>query len=89
MGFKKELKDGVVHVGYSKLKPVKHIFQMGDWIWYVVKVINRKKQPFIYEAWVHGNFDEFGSVYVSELVGAEELPINVIPAEAVNQEMGA
>ena len=81
-----ELKNGVVHVGYEKLKPVKKIFRMGNWIWYVSKIITKKKVPFIYEAWVHGDFDEFGSVYVSELAGAEELPISEIPNEAVNQE---
>ena len=86
MGLQKELKDGVLFVGYGKAdKKVLKVLKMGDWIWYVVKVINQKKVPFMYDAWVHGAADEFGSVYVSELAGAEELPLDKIPLEVANQ----
>lgn len=86
MGLVKELKDGVLFIGYGKAnKKVLKVLKMGDWIWYVVKVINRKKVPFMYDAWVHGAADEFGSVYVSELAGAEELPLDQIPVEVANQ----
>lgn len=79
MEFRKELRNDVLFV---EGKQVKKVLKMGDWIWYVVKVINKKKVPFIYEAYVHGFADEFGSVYVSELLGAEELPLNEIPVES-------
>jgi len=82
MNFRKEIKDGVLFVEGKK---VKKVFQMGDWIWYVVKIVNHKKIPFIYEAYVHGMADEFGSVYVSELAGAVELPLNKIPVESPSQ----
>ena len=79
MNFRKEIKNGVLFV---EGKQVKKVLKMGDWIWYVVKVINRKKVPFMYDAYVHGFADEFGSVYVSELSGAHELPLDEIPVES-------
>jgi hypothetical protein len=81
MTFEKTIKDGVLHVEGKK---VKKVFTAGTWIWYVTKIITKKKVPFIYEAYVHGFCDEFGSTYVSELesVNAVELPIDKIPLEA-------
>ena len=88
MGLEKQLKDGVLFVGYGKAnKKVLKVLKAGDWIWYVVKIINRKKVPFIYEAWVHGNADEFGASDIREIMamGAVELPLNEIPVEVPNQ----
>ena len=82
MNFRKEIKNGTLFV---EGKQIKKVFQMGDWIWYVTKIINQKKVPFIYEAYVHGMADEFGSVYVSELAGASELPLTEIPVETPSQ----
>jgi len=82
MNFRKEIKNGVLFV---EGKQVKKVLKMGDWIWYVVKIVNKKKIPFIYESYVHGFADEFGSVYVHELLGAEELPLDKIPVESPSQ----
>ena len=80
MTWNKEIKDGVLFVDGHK---VKKIFRAGEWIWYVTKIITKKKVPYIYEAYVHGFADEFGTVYVAELtdMGAIEMPVDKIPEE--------
>lgn len=70
------LEDGKYCIGG---KEIFHIWKsVSGWVWYATKVVTKDKIPSIYEGYVQGNFNEWGSWYASDM---KDSMIQEIPKE--------